>query len=54
LKRGATHPKTLARLKRDRPDLAERVIIGEMSANAAAIKAGFTETIKEPNEKSRR
>ena len=31
----------LARLKRDRPDLAEKVVVGEMSANAAAIEAGF-------------
>jgi hypothetical protein len=32
---------TVARLKRDRPDLAERVIAGELSANAAAVEAGF-------------
>ena len=32
---------TLARLKRDRPDLAKDVIDGTMSPNAAAIKAGF-------------
>lgn len=31
----------LRRLKRDRPDLAERVVAGELSANAAAIEAGF-------------
>jgi hypothetical protein len=31
----------LARLRRDRPDLAERVEAGEVSANAAAIEAGF-------------
>ena len=31
----------LKRLKRDRPDLAERVVAGEMSAHAAAIEAGF-------------
>ena len=31
----------LRRLKRDRPDLAERVVSGEISANAAAIQAGF-------------
>jgi hypothetical protein len=31
----------LSRLKRDRPDLAEKVVAGEMSANAAAIEAGF-------------
>jgi hypothetical protein len=39
LGRGATY--ILRRLKRDRPDLAERVIVGEKSANAAAIEAGF-------------
>jgi hypothetical protein len=32
---------TLARLDRDRPELAERVRAGELSANAAAIEAGF-------------
>jgi hypothetical protein len=32
---------TIARLKRDHQDLAARVIAGELSANAAAIKAGF-------------
>jgi hypothetical protein len=31
---------TLARLKRDYPELAERVVAGELSANAAAIEAG--------------
>lgn len=31
----------LARLKRDRPDLAEQVVAGEKSPNAAAIEAGF-------------
>jgi hypothetical protein len=49
--RGNASNYTLARLKRDRPDLAERVIIGEMSANAAAIKAGFTETQKTKRKK---
>ena len=29
------------RLKRDRPDLLERVVSGELSANAAAVEAGF-------------
>jgi hypothetical protein len=33
--RGANY--TLARLRRDHPELAERVIAGEISANAAAI-----------------
>jgi hypothetical protein len=32
---------TLRRLKRDHPDLAERVIAGDISAHAAAIRAGF-------------
>jgi hypothetical protein len=32
---------TLARLERDRPDLAMQVRQGSMSANAAAIEAGF-------------
>ena len=31
----------LRRLKRDHPELAQAVINGELSANAAAIKAGF-------------
>jgi hypothetical protein len=33
----------LARLRRDRPDLAAAVQRGAMSANAAAIEAGFRE-----------
>ncbi len=39
--RGTTREYTIRRLKRDRPDLAARVIGGELSANAAAIEAGF-------------
>lgn len=31
----------LARLRRDEPEMAERVMAGEISANAAAIQAGF-------------
>jgi hypothetical protein len=31
----------IARLERDRPDLAARVRANELSANAAAIEAGF-------------
>jgi len=31
----------LQRLKRDRPDIADKVVRGELSANAAAIEAGF-------------
>jgi len=36
-----TRERTLARLHRDRPDLAAKVEAGELSANAAAIEAGF-------------
>jgi len=39
--RGTSRDYTVRRLKRDRPDLAEMVIGGAMSANAAAIEAGF-------------
>jgi hypothetical protein len=35
----ATH--TIARLQRDNPELHERVVSGELSANKAAIEAGF-------------
>ena len=38
---GGTTDYTKLRLKRDRPDLYERVIAGDMTANAAAIEAGF-------------
>ena len=39
---GGTDPNyTLKRLKRDHPELANAVINGELSANAAAIQAGF-------------
>ena len=31
----------LRRLKRDRPDLADEVIAGRISAHAAAVQAGF-------------
>jgi hypothetical protein len=37
--RGVTY--TLRRLKRDRPDLLEQVASGRLSANAAAVAAGF-------------
>jgi hypothetical protein len=40
--KGGTDPTyTLARLKRDAPELAKLVIDGELSPNAAAIQAGF-------------
>jgi len=38
---GNSESYALRRLKRDHPELAERVIGGEMSANAAAVEAGF-------------
>jgi hypothetical protein len=38
---GTNIPYTLARLQRDAPELAEMVIKGEISPNAAAIQAGF-------------
>jgi hypothetical protein len=43
---GTSSDHTLRRLKRDRPDLAERVIAGDLSANAAAIEAGFRRPMK--------
>lgn len=39
--RGTTRAYTLDRLKRERPDLFDKVTAKEMSANAAAIEAGF-------------
>ena len=39
--RGTSSSHTLKHLKRDNPELAEKVIQGELSANAAAIEAGF-------------
>jgi hypothetical protein len=41
IKGGTGSTYTLRRLKRDRPDLAAKVIAGKMSANAAAVAAGF-------------
>jgi hypothetical protein len=39
---GGTSPVyALQRLKRDRPDIAEKVITGELSPHAAAVQAGF-------------
>lgn len=40
-KQGTSSAYALRRLQRDRPDLAEQVIMGEKSANEAAIEAGF-------------
>lgn len=41
LKRGDDPSYKLARLQRDRPDLADKVLDGELSAHAAAVEAGF-------------
>jgi hypothetical protein len=41
LEPGNSRDYILARLKRDHPELAERVVDGDLSANAAAIEAGF-------------
>jgi hypothetical protein len=38
---GTSESYALRRLKRDHPELAEKVVADEMSANAAAIEAGF-------------
>ena len=38
---GTSREYTLRRLKRDAPELAEMVIAGELSANAATIAAGI-------------
>jgi hypothetical protein len=38
---GTSRPYVLSRLKRARPDLFDRVVAGELSANAASIEAGF-------------
>lgn len=39
--RGNSADYTIRRLKRDNPELAKRVVAGELSPNAAAIEAGF-------------
>jgi len=39
--RGTSSAHALRRLKRDRPDLAQRVLKGEISAHKAAKEAGF-------------
>jgi len=43
--RGNTRAYTLDRLKRERPDLFKLVTADKMSANAAAIKAGFRKNL---------
>lgn len=39
--RGTSKSYTLSRLHRDRPDLYERVVAGELTANSAALEAGY-------------
>ena len=41
VERGNSKSYTVSRLKRDRPDLFGKVVAGELSANRAAIEAGF-------------
>lgn len=41
VERGTNKSYTLARLRRDNPELFDRVEAGELSANAAAIEAGW-------------
>ena len=41
VERGNSKSYTVSRLKRDRPDLFGKVVAGELSANKAAIEAGF-------------
>jgi hypothetical protein len=41
---GNSQSYTLSRLKNDHPKLFAKVVAGELSANAAAIKAGFRKT----------
>jgi hypothetical protein len=41
LKPSQTRAYTLARMRRDDPELAERVEAGELSANAAAVSKGW-------------
>ena len=54
-KQGNSRAYTLDRLTRERPDLRQRVDNGELSANAAAIEAGFrpvTFTVRADNPQS--
>jgi hypothetical protein len=39
--KGTSRAYTLSRLKRERPDLFAQVVAGKLSANKAAIRAGF-------------
>lgn len=50
-KKGNSRAYTVARLQRESPELFEQVKAGELSANAAAIKAGFRK-VKTPDEQA--
>jgi hypothetical protein len=50
---GNSRAYTLDRLKRERPDLFAKVTAGKLSANAAAIEAGFRK-VPQPIEKARK
>ena len=43
--RGTGKAYTVSRLKRESPELFQQVVAGELSANAAAIKAGFRKPV---------
>lgn len=47
--KGTSKAYTVSRLKRESPELFEKVVAGELSANAAAIKAGWRK-VKSPLE----
>ena len=51
--RGTSKSYTLSRLKREAPELYERVCNRELSANAAAIEAGFRR-VQTPIEQAKR
>jgi hypothetical protein len=42
---GTSRQAAVRRLRKDRPDLLEKVKAGELSANAAAIEAGFRKRV---------
>ena len=53
LPKGNSRAYALNRLEREAPELFERVVAGELSANAAAIKAGFRK-VQTPMEAARK
>jgi len=42
--RGTSDEYAIAKLRQDRPDIHERVLAGEISANAGMVEAGFRVT----------